>query len=66
MAEFPSWRSYYDFARAVRRGQRYFRTPAVEEFLQAVLETSAGRERDIPAGYHFFARNSGTTGALKK
>jgi hypothetical protein len=47
---FRSWRSYWDFARSVSRELRFVRTPETEDFLAAVLETSASRRITIPAG----------------
>lgn len=45
MGEFNSWRSYREFATSLRRHNRYFRSPEIEQFLETVLET--GQERIV-------------------
>ena len=50
MVEFKSYRSYWDFARAVQSQRRYFREAEVEEFLNTVIATSESRVITIPAG----------------
>ncbi|MDQ3256946.1 MAG: RES family NAD+ phosphorylase [Acidobacteriota bacterium] len=48
MAEFKSYRSYWDFSHSVSREWRYTRSSEQEEFLSAVLDTSDSREVIIP------------------
>lgn len=48
MADFPSWQAYATFAFAVKRKERYFRTPEIEEFLEVVVESSLNRQKVIP------------------
>jgi hypothetical protein len=50
MPEFRSHRSYWDFAAAVTRRQRFTRSPDQAEFLQTVLATSANKQEIVPAG----------------
>jgi hypothetical protein len=57
--EFPSWRSYWDFARSVRRDLRFVRTPGTEHFLECVLQTSKSRQTDIPAKCIFWRAQLG-------
>ena len=57
--EFPSWRSYWNFARSVGREYRYIRPPEVEAFLATVLATSAARKVDIPKGSLFWRAQVG-------
>jgi len=57
--EFPSWRSYWNFARAVGREYRYIRPPEIEAFLATVLATSAARKVDIPKGRLFWRAQVG-------
>jgi len=47
--EFTSWRSYWNFHHSVLNKGRYIRTEESEAFLNAVLETSAKREKVIEA-----------------
>lgn len=56
---FRSWRSYWDFARSVRREFRYVRTPETEHFLESVLRTSVDRQITIPAGQLFWRAQLG-------
>jgi RES domain len=44
---FPSWRSYWNFARSVSRDYRYIRSREDEAFLATVLETSQSRRVEI-------------------
>lgn len=50
MAEFKSWRSYWEFSRGVRSQSRYFRDSASAEFCQTVLATGAERKRRLKEG----------------
>jgi hypothetical protein len=50
MAEFASWRSYWDFSHRVKSQNRYFRNAALEQFCQAVLTTGTGRKRRLKEG----------------
>lgn len=59
MADFPLWQSYATFAFAVKRKQRFFRTPEIEAFLQLVLETSQNRQKVIPTGSVFWRAQLG-------
>ena len=47
MGVFKSWRSYWDFAHAIKHEFRYFRDPASNEFLQAVRETARAERRTL-------------------
>jgi hypothetical protein len=49
MSEFKSWRSYWEFRRAIIQRTRYFYDPEVEQFLDAVLATHQSRVETIPA-----------------
>lgn len=57
--EFPSWRSYWNFAREVSRHFRYIRSPESEAFLEAVRVTSESRRVAIPQGRLFFRAQVG-------
>jgi len=57
--EFKSWRSYQDFARAVKYQNRYIRDPDVEEFLQTLLFITKGRKKRIPKGKLFWRAQLG-------
>lgn len=59
MADFRSWRSYWDFERRVRHESRYIRTPDDQEFLAAVLATSRDRKVQMPAGKLFWRSQLG-------
>lgn len=48
--EFASWRSYQNFARAVRRERRYLWEQEVTAFLDTVLATIRERDRTIAEG----------------
>jgi RES domain len=48
MAEFKSYRSYWDFSHSVSREWRYIRNSEQEEFLTAVLDTSNSRKENVP------------------
>ena len=50
MSNFLSCRDCHDFARSVIRRSRYVFEPQVDEFLQTVTETAAGRIGTIEAG----------------
>lgn len=47
--DFPSWRSYWQFAQRVRTKSRYFRDPESEEFCELVKETSQSRKLPLLA-----------------
>ena len=49
-SEFASWRSYQNFARAVRRERRYVWEQEVTAFLDTVLATIRERDRTISEG----------------
>ena len=59
--EFASWRSYGNFARYIRRSQRYVWEKEVQAFLDTVLETLKKQDRDvhIPKGKLFFRAQQG-------
>lgn len=57
--KFPSWRSYWNFAREVSRSYRYVRSPETEAFLTAVLATSESRRVEIPQGRLFWRAQVG-------
>ena len=57
--EFLSWRSYWNFARAVGREFRYIRSPEVEAFLSTVLATSAARKVELSKGRLFWRAQVG-------
>ena len=68
MAGFKSWRSYWNFERAVRRDLRYFRSVENKKFLETVLETAATREITLEkqsifwraqVGYHWRKEGQG-------
>lgn len=59
MAAFNSWRSYWDFERAVKRDLRYVRSPEVEAFLDHVLDTAAGRKVTLSEGAVFWRAQLG-------
>ena len=59
MAEFSSWQAYAKFAFAVKRKERYFRTPEIDEFLRLVLESSGNRQKLIPMGSIFWRAQLG-------
>jgi hypothetical protein len=59
IAEFPSWRSYWNYARSVSRDFRYIRSPEVEAFLETVLATSEPRRIEIPKGRLFWRAQVG-------
>ncbi|SEL80314.1 RES domain-containing protein [Sphingomonas palmae] len=56
---FASWRSYWDFERSVRRELRYIHSEETQDFLDAVLASSRGREVDLPAGRTFWRAQLG-------
>ncbi len=53
VADFPSWQAYATFAFTVKRKERYFRTPEIEEFLRLVVKSSSTRQKIIPKGSIF-------------
>lgn len=59
MADFPSWQAYSTFAFSVKRNERYFRAPEIDDFLRLVLETSDNRQKIIPAGSIFWRAQLG-------
>lgn len=52
--QFLSWRSYWNFARAVNREYRYIRSAETEHFLQTVRTTSESRRVFLDAGRLFW------------
>ena len=50
MAEFKSWRSFWEFEHAVKRQMRYVRTTDTEAFLEAVGQTAGRRIEVLPVG----------------
>jgi len=56
---FKSWKSFDDFSRAVRHGQRYFHKAEVYEFLTEVKNTCSDRYRKIPKDYYFYRAQHG-------
>lgn len=50
MAEFKSYRSYWDFERSVKFQNRYVYGPETEEFLNTVSVTAKKREKPLPKG----------------
>lgn len=59
MADFPTWQAYATFAFAVKRKERYFHAPEVDEFLRLVVESSHNRQRVIPASSIFWRAQLG-------
>ncbi len=59
--EFASWRSYWNFSRLVRRGQRFVWGKEVQAFLETVLATLNEKDRNIPIpkGKVFFRAQQG-------
>jgi hypothetical protein len=57
--DFPSWRSYWNFARSVSREYRYIRSPEDEAFLATVLASSEARRIEIPKGRLFWRAQVG-------
>jgi hypothetical protein len=57
--EFKSWRSYSDFAGAVKYKWRYIRDSDTDKFLETVLLTSKGRERPVPKETIFWRAQPG-------
>ena len=50
MPEFKSWRSYWDFERAVKQGMRYVRDSDTEKILTSIGATAGKRAEAIPTG----------------
>lgn len=48
MPEFKSWRSYWNFERAIKHRTRYIHDPEVKDFLEVVLSTCTSRLEIIP------------------
>jgi hypothetical protein len=59
MPNFKSWRSYWDFEVAVRRGLRYLRSAETDAFLSTVLATSKQRQVEIKKGQIFWRAQLG-------
>ena len=57
--DFPSWRSYWNFAREVSRNYRYMRSAESEAFLAGVRATSESRRVEIPKGQIYFRAQVG-------
>ena len=58
-AEFASWRSYWAYAKEVRRGRRYVWSREVEAFLNSVRRTAENRAFRIEKDYPFFRAQVG-------
>jgi hypothetical protein len=50
MAEFKSYRSYWDFSKSVTQEWRYIRSAEQELFLATLIDTSQNRTEEIPQG----------------
>ncbi len=59
MTDFSSWQAYTTFAFSVKRKERYFRAPEIEEFLRLVVESSVNRQKVISAGSVFWRAQLG-------
>ena len=59
MRPFKSWRSYWEFARAVTSDRRYVRSREVEAFLATLFATSRGREKTIPKNRYLWRAQLG-------
>ena len=59
MAEFKSWRSYWEFEAAVRTKMRYIYDSDVKVFLDAVLATGYKRVQVIPPAVYFWRAQLG-------
>jgi hypothetical protein len=59
MAQFTSWRSYWEFSRRVRSQNRYFRDSDLEEFCQTVLATGEERKRRLKKGVSLYRAQKG-------
>ena len=57
--EFSSWRSYWDYAKEVRRGRRYVWSRKVESFLNGVRRTAERRTFRIDKDYPFYRAQVG-------
>ena len=57
--EFESWKSYWEFERAVQRGRRYLWSREVRKFLKAVRSTAQKREFAIAKNEPFFRAQVG-------
>ncbi len=59
MGEFPSYRSYRDFAFSVARHWRYALPRDMIDFLETVLATSREKEESVPVGSAVFRAQLG-------
>ncbi len=59
LTEFDSWRSYENFAYAVKRKSRYIRDTRAQSFLDTVLTTSSERRKVIPTNSIFWRAQQG-------
>jgi hypothetical protein len=59
MATFKSWRSYWNFERAIRREARYVRNAETEQFLTFVRETGHKRAELLPGATLLWRAQSG-------
>jgi hypothetical protein len=59
MREFPSHRSFRDFASSASRYWRYVRSAEMDDFLESVLATSREKEELIPAASFLFRAQVG-------
>lgn len=58
-AAFDSWRSYQNFATAVKSSARYVRPPEVDAFLTTLLATMEDRDQILPIGTVFWRAQRG-------
>lgn len=59
MSGFRSWRSYWNFERAVRRDRRYVRSAESETFLESVRKGTASRKVTLKKGSNFWRAQLG-------
>ncbi len=59
MAEFDSWRDYWNFAQSVKHNARYVFEDRVDKFLRTVIATSEARKRVLPSGRHLWRAQQG-------
>lgn len=59
MAEFPSWRSFWNFQRDVARARRFIRTPETEQFLTCVRTSCHERAKSMPKGFKLWRAQLG-------
>ena len=64
--EFASWRSYWAYAKEVRRGRRYVWSNEVQAFLEAVRQTAEKRAFRIQKDHPFFRAQVGWQHEVKE